>query len=436
MEFSTDIKFSSNLIEGQETTITYSGYLYKNNSTALKIVYGFGDNWMYTQEKDMEKTENGFVATIKMLNFSKFNFCFKNANNEWDNNYNSNFIAPIAEFKVNEEFILNENIIENILTNLVKYDLSEVTAPFEVHCEKNESISIEETIVNVTEESSLNEDLDQEFTEIYETLSDKQDLLDNILSESSDNIVTNDETENFVEEILEPLTLSSNVEENSNIEEISNEEIVDNSNVEIIDSSVQEESSNEEIIDNSNVEANFIEEIEDTSNNNYVSDDIEIEDDFFEDDYKEKIENFQNRIKIENFESDSSNNTLDNIVTDLVDDLYKNSQHIVPDTDESISSTEEYTITEESNSDFQVPEEESSLLDELNSIENDEIEIKSAYISSESNKRTNEETSLIVSPRSLGKMYAFKKKIKLAVYKIFAKLPKILSNNFEEENNK
>ena len=61
MDFSTYVKFSNNLIENQETTITYSGYLFQNNSDSLKIVYGFGDNWMYTKEQEMKKTENGFV---------------------------------------------------------------------------------------------------------------------------------------------------------------------------------------------------------------------------------------------------------------------------------------------------------------------------------------------------------------------------------------
>ena len=101
MDFSTYVKFSNNLIENQETTITYSGYLFQNNSDSLKIVYGFGDNWMYTKEQEMKKTENGFVATIKMLNFSKFNFCFKNSNNQWDNNYNKNFTASISELMKN-----------------------------------------------------------------------------------------------------------------------------------------------------------------------------------------------------------------------------------------------------------------------------------------------------------------------------------------------
>ncbi len=179
MEFSAGIMFNGNPMENKELTITYSGYLFQNNSSALTIVYGFGDNWMYTNEQKMEKTENGFVANIKMLNFSKFNFCFKNENNAWDNNYNSNFTAPISEFKVDDEaFVLNENVVEEIITNIVKYDVSEATGngievsqednSFEVFEEKNENIDIAETIVNVITESNLNEDLNQVFSEYYE----------------------------------------------------------------------------------------------------------------------------------------------------------------------------------------------------------------------------------------------------------------------------
>jgi len=48
MDFSADIKFSRNLIKNENATITYSGYLYKNNSDAVTMVYGFGDNWENT----------------------------------------------------------------------------------------------------------------------------------------------------------------------------------------------------------------------------------------------------------------------------------------------------------------------------------------------------------------------------------------------------
>ena len=220
MKFSTNITFSGDLIENQKATITYSGYLFERNSSSLKIVYGFGDNWMYTNEQEMKKTKDGFVATIKMLNFSKFNFCFKNANNEWDNNFGSNFVAPISEFKIDEKFILNENAVEDILTNLVKYDISKVETPkvksfsetveqyesteieeveeneeieiidnvdvkpleeeiedasisleednsFEAYYEENEAIDISETVENEILDDEINADLNEEFTDLY-----------------------------------------------------------------------------------------------------------------------------------------------------------------------------------------------------------------------------------------------------------------------------
>ena len=67
MDFSADIKFSRNLIKNENATITYSGYLYKNNSDAVTMVYGFGDNWENTTEKQMEKTTKGFVTKINLL---------------------------------------------------------------------------------------------------------------------------------------------------------------------------------------------------------------------------------------------------------------------------------------------------------------------------------------------------------------------------------
>lgn len=319
MEFSADIKFSSTPMENKELTITYSGYLFKNNSNSLTIVYGFGDNWMYTNEQKMEKTENGFVANIKMLNFSKFNFCFKNENNFWDNNYNNNFIAPIEEFHVEDEnFVLNENVAEEIITNLVEYDVSEISSTmsestvednsFEVYVEQNENIDISETIVNITPEDTLNENLNQIFSEFY-----------------------------------------------NGSDEVNNE----NSKAETPVFDVNEFS-------------DLFEEFE--------------EDSLF-DDYSITY-NFQN----------IEDNTVDNVVSDIIDDLYEESKNNEP--------------TES---------------------------IKPAHISLDAKKvykYGGEETALVVSPRSLGKFYSFKKRMKVAVYKFFSILPKLLSGEFSEENNK
>ena len=388
MDFSSYVKFINNLIENQETTITYSGYLFQNNSDSLKIVYGFGDNWMYTKEQEMKKTENGFVATIKMLNFSKFNFCFKNSNNQWDNNYNKNFTASISEFKINEEFVLNQNVIENILINLIEKDISEIGNPntpillenfgytydldknvaFEVNYIKNEPINIENSIINVSTEKDLNETLDKEFTELYgtNTSSEKQTLLNDILHEPEKSESQDFNIENLINEIYE----LNNYGHDNNITDFSE----------------------------------LFEEIDETEENDY-----------FDSDYNQVFENYNN---FENSEIDTS---VDNIVTELVDNLYENSKEI--------SSTETASKIEENNvsmPDFHIIEEEVSeepllietLNDEYNTIDN------------------NNETSLVVSARSLSKIYSFRKKFKLAMYKLFTAIPKILSSNFEEGFNK
>ena len=81
MDFSTNIKFSKDLTKNKPVVITYSGLLFKNNSELVSIVYGFGNNWEHTQEKRMEKTDEGFVVEVNMLDYDQFNFCFNNSNN-------------------------------------------------------------------------------------------------------------------------------------------------------------------------------------------------------------------------------------------------------------------------------------------------------------------------------------------------------------------
>ena len=124
MTLSADITFNGNLIENEICTITYSGFLFKNNSDSVTIVYGFDNEWNNTSEQQMLKTENGFIAQIKILNFNNLNFCFKNSNNEWDNNNNFNYTSPISKQKIEENFIINENIIDHLLDNILDYDLS------------------------------------------------------------------------------------------------------------------------------------------------------------------------------------------------------------------------------------------------------------------------------------------------------------------------
>lgn len=96
MEFTKDILFSNVLRANKTSKITYSGDLCQKQSETVTIVYGFGENWDYTTEKEMIKEENGFTVEIEMKeNFDTFNFCFRNGNYEWDNNQYGNYISSI-----------------------------------------------------------------------------------------------------------------------------------------------------------------------------------------------------------------------------------------------------------------------------------------------------------------------------------------------------
>lgn len=159
MKLYPNVEFSNNLIENEETIITYSGYLFQNNSDSVTIVYGFGNAWNNTTELEMEKNDNGFSVKVKALEFSNFNFCFRNSNYEWDNNNNQNYTAPISKQKINPAFVINENVIDNIIENIVSDNVSQIEnkipttkkeqnniEDFEINVENNEPINIEESV--------------------------------------------------------------------------------------------------------------------------------------------------------------------------------------------------------------------------------------------------------------------------------------------------
>lgn len=123
MEFTKDIIFDSTPTSNNEITITYNGFL--SNSSEVAIVYGFRESWEHTTETNMQKTENGFVAKINLLDFDTFNFCFKNSNNEWDNNSNCNYISPITQENI-ENFDIDA-LIEEILQPLIHDSVEQTT---------------------------------------------------------------------------------------------------------------------------------------------------------------------------------------------------------------------------------------------------------------------------------------------------------------------
>ena len=101
MELVKNIFFNTDkLVENSNVKISYTGDLFQNNSEEVFIHYGFGLNWDDLNEIKMEKTELGFQAELNLKSYDIFNFCFRNNNNNWDNNNGANYVFPIEKVEL------------------------------------------------------------------------------------------------------------------------------------------------------------------------------------------------------------------------------------------------------------------------------------------------------------------------------------------------
>ncbi len=101
MELIKNIFFNTDkLVENSKVKISYAGKLFQDNCEEVYIHYGFGLNWDNLGEIKMEKTELGFQAEVELISSETFNFCFRNAENEWDNNDGQNYIFPIEKVEL------------------------------------------------------------------------------------------------------------------------------------------------------------------------------------------------------------------------------------------------------------------------------------------------------------------------------------------------
>ena len=96
MELVKNIFFNTDrLTANSDIKISYTGKFFQDGSKEVSIRYGFGDDWDNLIEREMVKTELGFQVEITLLDKENFNFCFKNENDEWDNNDGNNYIFNI-----------------------------------------------------------------------------------------------------------------------------------------------------------------------------------------------------------------------------------------------------------------------------------------------------------------------------------------------------
>ena len=108
MELTKNIFFNTDkLIENSTVKISYTGKLFQDGSEDVFIHYGFGANWDNVNEIQMEKTELGFQAEINLLEGETFNLCFRNGNENWDNNNGENYVFPIE--KISTELVVLED---------------------------------------------------------------------------------------------------------------------------------------------------------------------------------------------------------------------------------------------------------------------------------------------------------------------------------------
>ena len=108
MELVKNIFFNTDkLIEKSMVKISYTGRFFTDGCEKVYAHYGFGEQWNNINEVEMEKTELGFQAEIELEEGETFNLCFKNGEEEWDNNNGENYIFPLE--KVPMELIVLED---------------------------------------------------------------------------------------------------------------------------------------------------------------------------------------------------------------------------------------------------------------------------------------------------------------------------------------
>lgn len=118
MELFKNIFFNTDKIIGNtDIKLTYAGKLFQDGVQSVLVHYGYGENWDYAGDIQMEKTELGYQANIYVQQCDTLNFCFKGINGEWDNNNGQNYTFKIE----------NEEVAEPVQNTVYNYANTEYT---------------------------------------------------------------------------------------------------------------------------------------------------------------------------------------------------------------------------------------------------------------------------------------------------------------------
>ena len=86
------------LVEGRTAKLIYKGSLAASGAEEIYVHYGYGLLWENLQETKLEKVaDDTFEASITLNGTDSINFCFRDANNNWDNNSAQNYSYPVEK---------------------------------------------------------------------------------------------------------------------------------------------------------------------------------------------------------------------------------------------------------------------------------------------------------------------------------------------------
>lgn len=96
MNISDKIYFDGDKIYHETPTkVIYKGFLTQNAPEEIYMHYGYGLMWDNLQEVKLKKGINGYEGDITFWEFGNAYFCFRTAQNLWDNNDNQNYCIEI-----------------------------------------------------------------------------------------------------------------------------------------------------------------------------------------------------------------------------------------------------------------------------------------------------------------------------------------------------
>lgn len=116
---------AEDLYQGKTAKIVYNGSLSKVSGSDVYIHLGFGMMWDNLTEIKMTKTNEGFVAEVPLAKSDSINFCFRDTNNNWDNNECKNYSYAVSKPKMIKATA--DTTFSSSLTNKIEAKLNEVS---------------------------------------------------------------------------------------------------------------------------------------------------------------------------------------------------------------------------------------------------------------------------------------------------------------------